>query len=116
MAVNRYEQAGQIRLAVHRSLYFPTAMYQLTARVHGRVQGVGFRAFTYRTAQRLRVTGYVKNLPDGTVELMAEGSELSLQELLEAVTQGPDYAHVTDVDSSTVAIARANFPDFSIQH
>jgi acylphosphatase len=91
-------------------------MYQLTIQVHGRVQGVGFRAFAYRTAQRLRLTGYVKNLPDGTLELVAEGSEFSLQELLEAIEQGPNHAHVTNVESSTVAIARASFPDFSIQH
>jgi acylphosphatase len=91
-------------------------MYQLTARVHGQVQGVGFRAFSYRTAQRLRLTGYVKNLPDGTVELVVEGSEFSLQEFLEAVERGPDYAHVTHVESAQVAIARASFPDFSILH
>jgi len=55
-------------------------------RVHvyydGRVQGVGFRFTAERIAQDLNVTGWVRNLPDGRVELIAEGKEASLQELL----------------------------------
>lgn len=60
--------------------------YMIKKRVHvyyeGRVQGVGFRFTAEYIAQQLNVTGWVKNLPDGRVEVVAEGKEDSLQELL----------------------------------
>lgn len=73
---------------------------RLTARIEGRVQGVGFRAFTSRQGQRLRLTGSVRNLADGSVELVAEGSEERLQELLTQVRRGPSGAVVTGVEAS----------------
>lgn len=51
----------------------------------GRVQGVGFRFTTEYMAQELNLTGWVKNLPDGRVELVAEGKEDSLQDLLSKI-------------------------------
>jgi len=55
---------------------------RLTARFAGRVQGVGFRYTTLDLAATLAVAGYVSNLPDGDVELIAEGAEADLRELL----------------------------------
>ena len=72
---------------------------RLTARIDGRVQGVGFRAFTARHGQRLHLSGSVRNLPDGAVELVAEGSENRLRELLTQVRRGPSGAVVTGVES-----------------
>jgi acylphosphatase len=71
---------------------------RLTVRIEGRVQGVGFRAFTARHGQRLRLAGTVRNLPDGAVELVAEGSEERLSELLTQVRGGPSGAVVTGVE------------------
>lgn len=65
--------------------------------VIGLVQGVGFRYFTFKRARELGVTGYVKNLPDGTVEIEAEGERGQLEELIEALKVGPRSAVVNDL-------------------
>lgn len=72
---------------------------RLSARITGRVQGVGFRNFTQTTARRLEVTGWVRNEADGSVRLEAEGPRDQLDELLEAVHDGPRMARVEDVDA-----------------
>ena len=64
----------------------------------GRVQGVGFRYFTLRAAQNHGVSGWVKNLPDGSVEIIATGSEDCLNVFLKAVSAGPSYSRVTNVE------------------
>jgi len=63
----------------------------------GRVQGVGFRYFTLQAAQKNSVSGWVKNLPDGSVEIIATGSDDRLKNFLEAVSKGPSYSRVMDV-------------------
>jgi acylphosphatase len=68
------------------------------AHVKGMVQGVGFRYFTYREASSLSITGYVKNLSDGRVEVFAEGSRENLQALLERLQQGPGAGYVEKID------------------
>lgn len=73
---------------------------RLSAIVHGRVQGVFFRGFTHRQAWELGVTGFVRNLPDGTVEVVAEGQQDTLEELLERLRVGPSGARVNTVDFS----------------
>jgi acylphosphatase len=65
--------------------------------VTGRVQGVFFRASTLERAQSLNLTGWVKNLPDGSVEVMAEGSRYALEDLVTWCRQGPPDAEVADV-------------------
>jgi acylphosphatase len=65
--------------------------------VHGRVQGVSFRYHTMRTATPLGLQGWVRNLPDGTVEVQAEGERAALEELAKWLEHGPDYARVTDL-------------------
>ena len=71
---------------------------RLSAIVRGRVQGVLFRDFTYRQAWALRLNGFVRNLPDGTVEAVAEGPQDALGELLEQIKIGPSGALVDKVD------------------
>ena len=69
--------------------------------VHGRVQGVGFRFFVVDEAERLGLTGWVRNRPDGrSVELVAEGPRSRLEELRRAVTKGPPGALVERVECS----------------
>jgi acylphosphatase len=72
-------------------------MKRLTAIVYGRVQGVSFRHYTRLEAQRLGLVGWVANRPDGTVQVVAEGDEPALQQLVVFLRRGPAMAHVTDV-------------------
>ena len=66
--------------------------------VRGRVQGVGFRWFAMREATRLRLTGYVRNLPDGTVEVCAQGTPGALDALGALLAKGPPAGRVAGVD------------------
>ncbi len=66
--------------------------------VRGRVQGVYFRASAPREARRLGLTGWVKNRPDGNVEILAEGEEDTLKELIGWANRGPSAARVERVD------------------
>lgn len=70
---------------------------RLAARIRGRVQGVGFRAFAQREAERLGLSGFVRNEPDGSVTVEAEGARSALEALLEALRRGPRHAAVADV-------------------
>ena len=65
--------------------------------MQGRVQGVGFRNFVLRRAQSLDLSGWVRNQPNGDVELEAEGDRSALERLLELVREGPPSARVTGV-------------------
>jgi acylphosphatase len=76
----------------------PPAAERLRAVVRGRVQGVGFREFTRRRAAALGLSGWVRNRPDGAVELEAEGPRLALNELLRHLRTGPRLARVDAVD------------------
>lgn len=71
--------------------------------VRGVVQGVFFRATTQQAAQRLGLTGWVRNLPDGSVELVAHGEEPRLAELERWLWKGPPHARVQEVTASEVA-------------
>ena len=88
---------------------------RLTARIEGRVQGVGFRAFVVRHARRLCLRGAARNLPDGGVEVIAEGDEARLRELLTALRQGPPGSAVTEVEA-TWGEASGEFPDFRVTY
>jgi acylphosphatase len=67
----------------------------------GRTQGVGFRAFVVKQAEKLGLVGYVRNMPDGhSVEAVAEGPQAQLDLLLAALRKGPLLAHVDRVDAS----------------
>ena len=71
---------------------------RITVLVRGHVQGVGYRAFARRRALDLDLAGYVENLTDGRVEIVAEGDETKLQVLLVKLRMGPAHAEVEDVD------------------
>jgi len=70
----------------------------MQAIVRGRVQGVGFRYSARSQAQRLGITGWVKNRADGAVEVYAEGSREDLAAFEEWLREGPPYAHVTGIE------------------
>ncbi|MBK5096479.1 MAG: acylphosphatase [Gemmatimonadetes bacterium] len=67
-------------------------------RVSGRVQGVGYRWWAVRKAQRLGLAGSVRNLPDGSVEIRASGPAAAVQEFVAALHRGPPYASVHSVE------------------
>jgi acylphosphatase len=72
--------------------------------VSGRVQGVFYRASTRQRAQELGCRGYARNLPDGSVEVLAVGERAAVDELIAWLWQGPPAAHVTDVKCIDLAV------------
>lgn len=68
--------------------------------VRGLVQGVMFRQFTVGHARGLGLEGYARNLPDGTVEVVAEGEREKIEGLLEFLRKGPGMARVESVDTA----------------
>ncbi|MHA1340517.1 MAG: acylphosphatase [Promethearchaeota archaeon] len=70
---------------------------KLHAIISGYVQGVFFRATTKKTAKKLNLKGWVRNLPSGQVEILAIGPKKDLEELLEFLKVGPRWAHVENV-------------------
>lgn len=66
-------------------------------RVTGSVQGVGFRFFAQRAALETGVRGWVRNLPDGTVESVAEGEDVAVHRFVERLRHGPRSGRVADV-------------------
>ncbi len=70
--------------------------------VHGRVQGVGYRYFVLRQAQALGVSGFARNRADGSVEVVAEGSEQALADLEARLREGPAFSEVSEVDREAV--------------
>ena len=83
--------------------------------VSGRVQGVGFRFFAERTATRLGVSGFVRNLYDGRVEVYAVGSAEQIVAMKEALARGPRTAEVYRVDEEDAEILRKFANVFSIE-
>ncbi len=73
-------------------------MHRVHVVVHGRVQGVGFRAFVLHRARELALAGEVRNLPDGAVEVTAEGAPETLARLVDEVRSGPRAARIENVD------------------
>ncbi len=70
---------------------------QLHLIISGRVQGVFFRHHTKKLAKKLNFMGWIRNNPDGTVELIAEGEEEKLKQLIEFCKKGPSSANVKDL-------------------
>ena len=81
--------------------------------VHGSVQGVFFRASTQSQASEHSLTGWVRNLPDGTVEIHAEGDKESLDRFIEWCRQGPPTANVQRLDLDWVA--SQSLSDFEVR-
>lgn len=65
--------------------------------IYGNVQGVGYRAATAQQATNLQLHGWVRNLPDGRVEILAQGEDIALQVLQDWAAHGPRFAKVKTV-------------------
>ena len=70
--------------------------------IAGRVQGVGFRWFAVQRAQKLHISGWVTNLPDGRVEVVGRGTGSQLQALEQELRKGPSGANVETVEKSDI--------------
>jgi acylphosphatase len=86
---------------------------RLEARVFGFVQGVGFRYFVKRNASRLGLSGFVENLPDGSVAVIAEGKKEDLEALLAILKKGNINAVIKRVDYAFKE-AKNEFVEFNI--
>lgn len=87
---------------------------RLEMTVIGKVQGVGFRFFVLDTATKLHLTGYVKNNPDSTVDIVAEGRKNKLIELINLIKTQDNFIRVDDVKQSFLP-ATNKFEDFQIR-
>jgi acylphosphatase len=79
-------------------------MLALKLTVRGRVQGVFFRDSTRREARRRGVAGWAANLPDGSVEVVLEGTPEDVRGLVAYIERGPGHAEVSDVRESPLAV------------
>ena len=83
--------------------------------ISGNVQGVGYRFFAQRAAARHQITGYVKNLRDGRVEVLAEGPAPDVEAFKHDLATGPAYASVQHLEEINVDPTGA-YPSFRIEH
>ena len=72
--------------------------------IRGRVQGVGFRWFVMSEAERLQLGGYVRNLPDGSVEVVSQGTESALETFEAKLRRGPPAARVEQIETVQVSL------------
>ena len=92
-----------------------TEKASLMATVRGRVQGVFFRAFVRGHARELDLSGYVRNLHDGSVEVRAEGERQRLEKLVDYLHSGPPGSNVKEVSVSWSEYI-GGYTGFSIEH
>ena len=88
--------------------------HTIRAVVTGKVQGVCFRAAAKKRADKLGLTGWVRNLPDGTVECTATGQQEVLDQFVKWLHKGPQAAEVSNV--KIYEILHHSFADFSVKH
>ncbi len=88
---------------------------RMTAIVRGGVQGVGFRYFVWQQARSLGLTGWVRNLLNGNVEVLAEGSRAHLEQLAVALRSGPPAADVKDCEIEWLP-ASDEFAGFDVKY
>ena len=89
-------------------------MEELRAIVRGRVQMVMYRDFAQRKARGLGLNGYVKNLPDGTVEIVAQGHKEALKAFVSKLRKGPILSRVVAVEVESHGISEHSFDGFNI--
>lgn len=86
---------------------------EMHAIIRGHVQGVFFRAATVEYANNIGITGTVRNVPDGAVEIFAQGTREQLDRLMEMLLADSGPGHVEEVNKN-FSIPVRNFPDFSV--
>jgi acylphosphatase len=89
-------------------------MENLEIVVHGRVQGVGYRFFVISLAKRFSIKGWVKNMPDGTVKVVAEANKNDLEIFVDELKKGPSSAYIEKVNIIK-SDALENFKNFEVR-
>ena len=87
----------------------PEDTLTVNMKITGKVQGVGFRYFVLRQAQKLGINGWVNNKPNGAVEALAQGDKEDLEQFIAKVKQGPAFSRVEDVSLNWVNEAEKYF-------
>lgn len=82
--------------------------------IYGRVQGVGFRYFTWKQANKMGIKGWVKNLSDGSVRILAQGTDENMQRFKQWLEQGPPTATVNNIVEQEYMAT--SYSDFVILH
>lgn len=90
-------------------------MTQLSLKIFGDVHGVNFRWYTKQAAAKLGIVGWVRNDPDGSVEVLAQGEEDALRKLKEWCEKGPRFARVDRVEEEWREMQELYFSRFEIQ-
>jgi len=88
-------------------------MDEVRIKIYGQVHGVGFRYYTTLQARDLNLTGYARNLPDESVEIVAQGTKENLEKLIDWARKGPRLAKVDRLESRFAA-PEENFTEFSV--
>jgi acylphosphatase len=83
-------------------------------KISGRVQGVGFRYFTYKIAQEYGITGWVKNCTDGSVEALIAGEESDVEKMMKAISRSPAMAHVNRITELSSGVEIPDSDSFQI--
>ncbi|MBF4691892.1 acylphosphatase [Fusibacter ferrireducens] len=79
-------------------------MIRIHAIIHGRVQAVGFRYFAYHLAKQYELTGWVKNLYDGTVEMEIQGDSKTIETFLTALRKGNGFSSISAIDVDQIQL------------
>jgi acylphosphatase len=98
-----------------RTLEIWSMIHNVHAIIKGKVQGVGYRNWAYSQAKLLKLNGWVRNLPSGEVELVAEGPESTLHSFVSFLKTGPTMARVTGVEASWSSQNSPRYSDFQIK-
>ncbi|MFW6122037.1 MAG: acylphosphatase [Petrotogales bacterium] len=88
-------------------------MKTIKVKLYGRVQGVGFRHYATKKARSLNVKGYVRNKPDGSVEVVATADENTMKKFIDLLSKGPLTGHVTKIDKEELPLKE--FSSFEIR-
>jgi acylphosphatase len=93
-------------------------IFEMKVIVHGRVQGVGYRNSVIRFIENnyLDIKGFVKNLPNGTVQIIAQGSREDLESLRKFSSKGSDFSDVDHIEEVSLEIQDYSYPAFEIQY
>ncbi|TVR14095.1 MAG: acylphosphatase [Balneolaceae bacterium] len=84
-------------------------------KIHGRVQGVGFRYFTVQQAKELEIDGWVANRSDGTVETVIQGEHFAVSEMMQRLRSGPIAAKVTEIEEFPITDPPENYHGFKVK-
>lgn len=90
-------------------------MVEIHCIVSGKVQGVAYRTYVQDSAVKLGVAGFVRNLPDNTVEVVAQADQTTLKEFIEFLHEGSSLAEVEGVAVDWLSVNK-EYDDFSIRH